>query len=841
MRPPQLSLRTAITVPFALLFAATVVLQAFMQHRQVQRLIDQESERLLAAITATSRSRLAEYLEVPFEIQRGIGDTIGRQGLYAPGRLEGVYTYLHGVFSEVYARHAQISLLSFGSQQGEFAGIRREPDGSYRLILKENHGEGLMHIYRQPVPGAVVASYPGYDPRERPWYAPVARAGQALWSPIYTTAGERGDITISAASPVYAGGRLIGVMDADVRLDSMSRFLREEALRGQAQVLVVDAQGYLVAHSEPGPVLAPAQPGTPQAQRTRLRIGDSASPVLRKAAGLLPQVEDKGAGFSFGDGDERYFGRVTPYQDARGLDWRIVAVLPESALLGETRAQSRHMLLWSLAIAAFGLLLGLWAVRQAVRPILRTAEAANRLAHGEWQAAAPDRGSALLETSILVRAFNDMAERLQQSFQQMRELLLYDSLTHSLTRRGLLERSQWAQPRPAVLSLVGLDDFRALNDSVGHGTGDRLLQAVSERLRQQLPEPALLARLGGDEFAVLHFDDAGQLSAPEMGEALQALFAAPFSVGADEILVRASVGTVQGLLASDDLPEWLRNASMALGEAKRRGRNQSVAFSPALAEHAFERARLSNELRQALEKDEFLVHYQPVVDLASGRMVGAEALLRWHSPTRGMVPPGLFIPTAEESDLILALGDWVLHRATHDIARQLDALPPGFDLHVNVSARQLIQSDFPATLREVLSASRLPPHQLTLELTESVLIDSDVAMRERIAAIHALGVRIAIDDFGTGYSSLAYLSRLAFDCIKIDQSFVRKLLASAQDEAIVAAVLHMAHGFGVTVVAEGVETTAEAERLRAMGCPGAQGYWFGRPAPLEQLRGWHAP
>ena len=280
---------------------------------------------------------------------------------------------------------------------------------------------------------------------------------------------------------------------------------------------------------------------------------------------------------------------------------------------------------------------------------------------------------------------------------------------------------------------------------------------------------------------------------------------------------------------------------MALGEAKRRGRNRSVAFSPALAAHAFERARLSNELRQALEKDEFLVHYQPVVDLASGRMVGAEALVRWNSPTRGMVPPGLFIPTAEESDLILALGDWVLHRATHDIAQQLGALPPGFDLHVNVSARQLIQSDFPATLRAVLSASRLPPQQLTLELTESVLIDSDVAMRERIAAIHALGVRIAIDDFGTGYSSLAYLSRLAFDCIKIDQSFVRKLLASAQDEAIIAAVLHMAHGFGVTVVAEGVETAAEAERLRAMGCPNAQGYWFGRPGPLEQLRGWRAP
>ena len=842
MRPLQLSLRTAITVPFALLFAATVGLQAFMQHRQVQQLIDQESERLLAAITATSRSQLAEYLEAPFEIQRGIGDTIGRQGLYAPGHLKAVYTYLHGVFTEVYAKHSQISLLSFGSQQGEFAGIRREPDGSYRLILKENQGEGLMHIYRQPVPGPVAASFPGYDPRMRPWYAPVAHSGQALWSPVYTTAGERGDITISAASPVYAGGQLVGVMDADVRLDSMSRFLREEPLRGQAKVLVMDAEGYLVAHSEPGPVLAQAQPGQPQVQRTRLQIGDSASPVLRKAAGLLPQMAPRsaGAGFHFEEGGERYFGRVTPYEDTRGLDWRIVVLLPESALLGETRAQSQHMLLWSLAIAAFGLLLGLWAVRQAVRPILRTAEAANRLAHGEWHAA-PARGGALLETSILVRAFNDMAERLQQSFQQMRELLLYDSLTQSLTRRGLIERTQWAQPRPAVLCLVGLDDFRALNDSVGHSTGDRLLQAISERLRLQLPEPALMARLGGDEFAVLHFNDAGQLSARAMGETLQALFATPFSVGADEILVRASVGTVEGLLASDHLPEWLRNASMALGEAKRRGRNQSVAFEPALAEHAIERARLSNDLRQALEKNEFLVHYQPIVDLSSGRMIGAEALLRWNSPARGMVPPGLFIPTAEESDLILSLGDWVLHRATHDIARQLDALPPGFDLHVNVSARQLIQSDFPATLRQVLSASRLPPQRLTLELTESVLIDSDVITRERIAAIHALGVRIAIDDFGTGYSSLAYLSRLAFDCIKIDQSFVRKLLASAQDAAIVAAVLHMAHGFDVTVVAEGVETEAEAERLRAMGCASAQGYWFGRPGPLEQLHGWRAP
>ncbi|RZJ57590.1 MAG: EAL domain-containing protein, partial [Acidovorax sp.] len=284
-----------------------------------------------------------------------------------------------------------------------------------------------------------------------------------------------------------------------------------------------------------------------------------------------------------------------------------------------------------------------------------------------------------------------------------------------------------------------------------------------------------------------------------------------------------------------DLPEWLRNASIALGEAKRRGLNQCVVFEPSMAEQSKERARLATELRQALEKDQFLVHYQPVIELATGRVSGAEALLRWHSPTRGMVPPGVFIPVAEESDLILALGDWVLRRATRDIAEQLPRLPEGFDLHVNVSARQLIQSDFPAALQQVLSTSGLPPQHLTLELTESVLIEGDAVTGQRLARIRALGVKIAIDDFGTGYSSLAYLSRLPFDCVKVDQSFVRNLLDSPQNAAIVTAVLNMSQGFGVTVVAEGVETQAAAQRLREMGCASAQGYWFGRPALLQEM------
>jgi diguanylate cyclase (GGDEF)-like protein len=828
----RLSLRTAIAVPFALLFVATVALQAVTQRGQISHLIDEESVRLLDAITATSSNRLVAFLDEPFRIQRDIADAIGRHGLYKEGDLQPVYGYLRSVFEELYEDRQQISLLSFGTQAGEYVGIRREAAG-FRLILKDGSTQGLMNVYKDASPSEVSAAFPGYDPRVRPWYAPVAASGKPGWSAIYTTAGERGDVTISAATPVRVDGRLVGVAEADVRLDSLNQFLRDEPLRGKGVVFIADTAGRLVAHSAPGSVVV--QGSVANKLGERLLMSESPTPQIRAAASFAQQVPEKsGRAFEFTEGGERYFGRATRYLDARGIDWRIVVLVPESDLLGDVRDTTQRSMLLVAIFAGLGLLLGLWVIQRVTRPILMTAEAANKLARGEWNAGI-DKGSSLQETTILLSAFNEMADRLQSSFNQMREQLMYDSLTQLLTRRGLLEQSSWTVPKRAVLTLVGLDAFRAINDSVGHGTGDRLLQAVSERMRASVSTPVLMARLGGDEFALLHLDVQGDYPEERIGDSVLALFGSPYSSGADEVMVNASVGVVGGMLRADGVAEWLRNASIALGEAKRRGRGHCVVFEAGMMEQSVEHARLVSELRQALEKDQLLVHYQPVVNLTTGAVNGAEALVRWKSPTRGMVPPGIFIPVAEESDLILVLGEWVLRQAIQDIATRLPALPPGFDLHVNVSARQLIQSDFAATLQQALQSNGMDPRHLTLELTESILVGHDEITEDRLRKIRALGVKIAIDDFGTGYSSLAYLSRLPFDCLKIDQSFVRNLAKSPQDTAIVTAILHMAQGFGVTVVAEGVETEDEAQRLRAMGCAHAQGYWFGRPGPLAQL------
>ena len=833
------SLRTAIAVPFVLLFAATVALQALTQQRHVDRLIHEESVRLLDSLTASARNRLAQFLDQPFRIQLSVADAIARHDLYKPGDMSGVQRYLRGVYGELYRDQQQLSVLSFGSQTGDYAGLRREPGGGFSLMLKDASTQGHLRIYREDrINSGVLAEFPDYDPRTRPWYTPVAEHGRPTWSSIYTNADERAEVAISAISPVLRQGEWLGVASADVKLDGLSRFLREEPLRGRGVIFITDLEGRLVAHSDAGSVLS--ESGGRRGERLTMR--ESGNPLIRAAAAQVEAAPtESGTGFALDHEGERYFCRVVPYSDTRGLDWRVVALVPEAALLGEIRdAQTRSMMLVA-GIAGLAILLGLWGIGRITRPILETAAAANRLARGRWQTVQSgqgviDQGNTLRETALLVRAFNEMSVRLQQSFSSLRDQLLYDGLTQALTRRGLLEQADWPVARPALLVLVGLDAFRAINDSVGHGTGDQLLQAIAERLRSRLPGPLLLARLGGDEFALLHLGQEAPPPPDRVGgfvEQVLALFAEPFTSGEDEVLMSASVGAVGGLLAAPELGDWLRNASVALGEAKRRGRGQGVVFEPAMMERSIERARLATELRYALEQQEFRAFYQPVIDLQTGQCCGVEALLRWQSPERGLVTPGVFIPVAEESDLILALGDWVLRQAMRDIAERLPQLPPRFELHVNVSVRQLIQSDFVATLQQTLLETGLPPRHLTLELTESLLIGQDGVTEERLRQVRALGVRIAIDDFGTGYSSLAYLQRLPFDCLKIDQSFVRNLAKSAQGVAIVTAVLRMAEGLGVAAIAEGVETEEQAQLLRELGCPQAQGYHFGHPQPLQ--------
>ncbi|GGM73402.1 hypothetical protein GCM10007977_088740 [Dactylosporangium sucinum] len=426
-----------------------------------------------------------------------------------------------------------------------------------------------------------------------------------------------------------------------------------------------------------------------------------------------------------------------------------------------------------------------------------------------------------LEEQLTHQAFHDGLTGLAN------RALLADRVHHALERRGSPYRSL------AVL-VVDLDDFKTINDSLGRAAGDALLRATADRLRSCLRSADTAARLGGDEFAMLleHLDDAAE--AARVAERVLAALRSPLSVGGREIQPTASVGIA--LPDPDRLPdadELLRDADVAMHMAKRRGRNRYAYFAPSMHAGLVEKLDLAEDLRGAIERHELQVYYQPLVDLAGGAIVGAEALVRWTHPEKGPIPPDRFIPVAEETGLILPLGYAVLNTACRAAAAWQHPVP--LRISVNLSPRQVQDPAVGLYVRQTLLHSGLPPESLTLEITESLLSEDHEVAASRLAELKALGVRLAVDDFGTGYSSLSRLQSFPIDILKIPKPFVDGVAFGPGQSALARAILDLADALGLQVVAEGIEDAAQAAELRRLGCPIGQGFHFSRAVPAGEF------
>lgn len=461
----------------------------------------------------------------------------------------------------------------------------------------------------------------------------------------------------------------------------------------------------------------------------------------------------------------------------------------------------------------------------------------NRRANGEvypqWLTLSTVRDEAG-EPSHYVGVFTDLTQ-LKRSEQQLEHLTHYDPLTDLPNRLLVQSRLEHAidqarrhRSKLGVL-FVDLDRFKNVNDSLGHPAGDALIQAVAGRLRAGLREEDTLARLGGDEFLVVIEDLESADEAASVARKLTELVQQSFRVAGDrEVIVSASVGIS---LYPDDgttVTDLIQYADAALHQAKAEGRNSFCFYASALTAAVSERMEIEMGLRRALERGELRIHYQPLVSLQGGR-VGAEALLRWQPPGEALVRPDRFIPLAEETGLIVPIGGWVLREACRQARAWLDAGLDFGSLAVNLSVRQFRSRDLVSMVAEVLRETGLPAARLELEITESALMDEVEQAVETLHQLHALGVTLAVDDFGTGYSSLAYLKRFPIGKLKVDQSFVRGIAVDDSDRAIVAATIAMARGLGFSTTAEGVESEAQLEILRTLGCDAYQGFLFSRP------------
>ena len=559
-------------------------------------------------------------------------------------------------------------------------------------------------------------------------------------------------------------------------------------------------------------------------------VGDRSGQAAARAPSMPTSLSLEG---------ERY-GLLAPVIGS-GPEGTVVALLQRSVSEGlEPFVRLRNVLL-GLALASIVLSIGgsFLIARTVSRPVNRLTEIARRVSDGDYSQRVEVTGHD--EIGDLGRGFNHMLDGISQREAQILRLAFEDTLTGLPNRAMFIDRLQQVlrQTRrsadPVTVMLLDLDRFKLINDSLGHPAGDQVLRDVASRLRDVLRESDTVARLGGDEFALL-LPGSPPERVNQIVERVLRVLEAPILLEDQPVDVGASIGIATWPEDGDDADTLLRHADVAMYVAKRAGSGH------ARYDQRFEAApqgqlSLLGELRRAVEQDELLLHYQPKVSLADGRVHRAEALVRWLHPERGMVPPGDFIPFAEQTGYIRQISRWVIGEGIRQAAQWHRQ---GLDIAVsiNVAARDLMSSDLLAYVSDMLDRHGVPASQVCLEITESGVMEDPARALDTLARLHTKGLRLSIDDFGTGYSSLAYLKKLPVKELKIDRSFVMHLVDDADDAAIVRSTIELGHNMGLEVVAEGVEGQAEVDLLAQLGCDEAQGYFFSRPLPAAAFEEW---
>ena len=428
----------------------------------------------------------------------------------------------------------------------------------------------------------------------------------------------------------------------------------------------------------------------------------------------------------------------------------------------------------------------------------------------------------IAEERLLRAAFNDALTGLPN------RSLFMDRLAHVIASSKRRSETQFA------VLFLDLDRFKVVNDSLGHSIGDQLLVAIARRLHDCLRPTDTVARLGGDEFTVLLEDVGDFRGATQVAARIQQELVRPFKLAGHEVFTSVSIGIALGSAEIDDPESLLRNADLAMYRAKANGKARHEVFDADMYAHAMELMQLETDLRHALDRDEFRVHYQPLIALDGGALEGFEALVRWQHPERGLLAPGAFLEVAEETGLIVPIGGWVMREACRQLAHWRREGAGAVTVSVNLAGGQLRQPDLVADIAEALKSANLDAEALVLEITENVVMERGQESTELLASIKGLGVALHMDDFGTGLSSLAYLRRFPLDALKIDRSFVSGMTADVEDEEIVRTIVTLAGNLGIGVIAEGIETEEQRKHLEAIGCPVGQGYLFAKPLPAAE-------
>lgn len=693
-------------------------------------------------------------------------------------------------------------------------------------------------------PASLVAGHrPDHDVTQEIFYTKAAPENNPerdpSWTPLYFDVYSHA-WTTSLLVPLYRDDRFLGVMGADLEMAFLFEQLNQlEADFDGLEAFIFSTDGDVILQSSS----PPKRPQDVSEHYELFRGSADASQEEYLLSVVNGEIESGRVHSSTFEGEgHRIIHRKMP-----NLDWHVSLFYPESTIAdkySDTMTVIYKNIAGMVLFLVVALFYGLkWLVTHRV---LKLAQFTGRIGSDNWSLRARETGND--EISQLAQGINRMLDKINELFsglntsiQDMEKLAYYDQLTGLENRLLFKEQLRTAlhsamrENNHVALLYLDLDHFKDINDSLGHEAGDKLLVEVARRLCLCLREEDSVARLGGDEFAVLlrHIGE-GQYASVVAGKIIETL-RDPIHLGAQEVVVGTSIGITLAPDDSENIDTLMKNADLAMYQAKYQGRNIFQFYRPELNFQVEHRIRMERELRRALKKHEFELYYQPQLDVSTGQVVGVEALIRWNHPERGLIPPDHFIPIAENCGLIVPIGKWVLRNACQQARSLQKAKLKGVRVSINISARQLNDREFVSDFKAVIADSGINPECLVLEVTESTLMaDADVALAH-LHAIRELGIGLAIDDFGTGYSSLSYLKRLPVNCLKVDRSFVQDLPEDEEDRAITSLIVAMAASLNYQVIVEGVETEPQLRFLRRCGCNFAQGFYFHRPMPADQL------
>jgi diguanylate cyclase (GGDEF)-like protein len=853
----QFPLQMVLVVPFLLQISVAVGLTGWLSWRNGQEAVTDLAQQLMNRTGEQVSQKLDSYLSIPVRIN-ALNQLSLKEGLIDSHDSD----QIRRLFWTESITTPQISYIDFTTPDNQYRGVGRwRVDRSLEFSERLAGPNQTYNTYRfgGNSDRGVRGFEDSYDPWNTPWLQSALQKKKQVWNLTIEESTDPSNpyyIGMTLATPVYdRTQKLLGVFSSDLALPHISRELNAIKPSPNSHIVVADRQKHLIGTSTTDPLitLSPRPGQKPKPEKTTL---DTSQNLLFRQ--IDRAIESQLKGFqsvqiqqllSFDFEGQRQYLLVKPWKDSYGIDWLVAIVVPESDFMAQIqRNVQQTWLLCGLALAcATGL--GLWTSRWIATPILQLRRTTQSIAAGEL-----DRSSVSLaesaqsawqirEVGDLSESLGEMVRQLQDSFTALDHRASHDSLTGLLNRGGFRDRlqshlehvSRVQNAAGYAVLFLDLDYFKLVNDSLGHLVGDQLLMEVADRLRSELRSADILARLGGDEFVILlPATDADLVT--QIADRLIKNLKESYFIQGNELFINSSIGIVLGS-ATADADELLRSADVALYRAKNSGRGCYELFDHRMHADVVDRLQLETDLRHAIDRGEMRVYYQPIVDTQTQSILGFESLLRWQHPIRGMISPLEFIPIAEETGLIIALGDWVLVQSCTQLKtwnRTFDLLEPdALMVSVNVSSKQFLLPDFVSRVSQILQDQDIPSRCLKLEITETLLMQHEGPVLLKLQQLQSLGVQLSIDDFGTGYSSLSYLYRFPISTLKIDRSFINQMDQDPKTLMVVEAIVDLSRRMGMSVVAEGVETQTQLNRLQSLNCQMAQGFLFAKPLDVS--------